>query len=56
MELKIKLKKPKVRDREKEMQDKMNWIVKKHRLGELDLSKKSHAIPYKIAVSRGLLK
>lgn len=57
MSLRIRLKKPrkKLTSAEK-TQQKMNWIVKKHRLGEIDLDKPSHRIPYQIAVSKGLIK
>ena len=56
LNLKIKLKKPKKDPKEKAMNDKMKWILKKYRLGELDLLKESHRIPYRIAVSKGLIK
>lgn len=53
--LKKKRKKPKPKSKEKRNRDTLRWIVHKYKTGDLDLSKKSHAIPYKIAVSKGLI-
>ena len=57
MKIRIQPKRPRSRTpKEQALTDKMKWIIKKVRTGQLDLSKKSHAIPYKIAVSKGLIK
>ncbi len=46
---------PRARTHTQKIKDKMNWIVKKYRTGELDLSKPSHRIPARVAVSKGLI-
>lgn len=46
---------PRARSHTQKMQDKMNWICKKYRTGELDIQKPSHLIPARVAVSKGLI-
>lgn len=59
LELGFKVKKPprksKPKSKEKRNRDTLRWIVNKWKTGDLDLTKDSHRIPYKIAVSKGLI-
>ena len=61
IEIKLKVKKPnrpkkrKKKTKTQRKKEMMRWIVKKYETGDLDLSKPSHQIPYRIAVNEGLI-
>ena len=59
LELGFQVKRPprksKQKSKQKRNRDTLRWIVNKWKTGDLDLSKESHRIPYRIAVSKGLI-